>query len=243
MVKSLPSNLRAEWWRAIWLALIAGFVDAYALIAYGIYVSIMSGNTTQIGALVGQERLLAAVPLVLTILAFLVGAFAGTLLIRSSLRHSRNILFGVVAAVLAAIIGGTVLGNQALPVHLSVSVLGVAMGLMNVTTLHIGAELISVAAVTGSLNGVGVHLAMAFRRAPLPDAQGAWDTHLRRAGFVASVWGSFLIGGLMYGLAGLHVGVWALLAPLLGLLALALFSGADRTVSTVSSQASSRPPA
>jgi uncharacterized membrane protein YoaK (UPF0700 family) len=236
VVKLLPSNLRAEWWRAIWLALIAGYVDAYALIAYGFYVSIMSGNTTQVGSMIGQGKLLAAVPAALAIVFFLVGSFAGTWLIRSSLRHSRNILFGVVAAVLAVIIGGTELGNQMLPAHLSVSMLGLAMGLMNVTTLHIGVELISVAAVTGSLNGVGVHLASALRRAPLPDAQGAWDTHLRRAGFVASVWGSFLIGATMYALASLYFGVWALLAPFLGLLALTLFSDADRNVSTASSQ-------
>jgi hypothetical protein len=31
------------------LALIAGFVDAYGMITYGVYVSFMSGNTTQTG--------------------------------------------------------------------------------------------------------------------------------------------------------------------------------------------------
>lgn len=47
---------------AICLALIAGYVDAYGLIAYGIYVSFMSGNTTQTGSMSGQGQLLMALP-------------------------------------------------------------------------------------------------------------------------------------------------------------------------------------
>ncbi|MBV8796623.1 MAG: DUF1275 domain-containing protein, partial [Hyphomicrobiales bacterium] len=31
------------------LAMIAGFVDAYGIITYGVFVSFMSGNTTQTG--------------------------------------------------------------------------------------------------------------------------------------------------------------------------------------------------
>jgi uncharacterized membrane protein YoaK (UPF0700 family) len=63
---------------AIWLALIAGYVDAYALIAYGVYVLFMSGNTTQTGSLIGEGRLLVALPSAVAILFFVVGSFAGT---------------------------------------------------------------------------------------------------------------------------------------------------------------------
>jgi hypothetical protein len=31
------------------LAMIAGFIDAYGMITYGVFVSFMSGNTTQTG--------------------------------------------------------------------------------------------------------------------------------------------------------------------------------------------------
>ena len=31
------------------LAMIAGFIDAYGIITYGVFVSFMSGNTTQTG--------------------------------------------------------------------------------------------------------------------------------------------------------------------------------------------------
>jgi uncharacterized membrane protein YoaK (UPF0700 family) len=209
---------------AIWLALIAGYVDAYALIAYGVYVSFMSGNTTQTGSMIGEGRLPVALPSAVAILFFVVGSFAGTWLTESKFRNSRQVRFSVIAAVLALIIVGSQLGNLAL--------LGLAMGLLNSTQSHIGPEPVSLTFVTGTLSKVGNHLAMAVRRAPLPDAQGPWDTHLRRAGLMASVWGGFLTGAIVSGAASLYFGVWVLLPPLLLMLALAASGGGDRTGST-----------
>jgi uncharacterized membrane protein YoaK (UPF0700 family) len=221
----------------------AGYVDAFAVRTYGVYVSFMSGNTTQTGSMIGQEKLLAAVPAALAILFFVIGSIAGTWLTKSSLRQSRLILFAAIAALLAVIIGGTQLGNQALSANLCISMLCMAMGLMNTTQSQIGGEPMSLTFVTGTLNRIGSHLALALRRAPLPDAQGAWDTHLRRAGLGSSVWASFLAGAIMSASATVYFGMWALLAPFLGLLALTLFSNADRSVSTAHSKSSSSPSA
>jgi uncharacterized membrane protein YoaK (UPF0700 family) len=180
---------------AIWLALIAGYVDAYALIAYGVYVSFMSGNTTQTGSLIGEGRLLVALPSAVAILFFVVGSFAGTWLTESRFRNSRQIRFSVIAAVLAMIIVGSQLGNQAPHAEIIIAMLGLAMGLLNSRQSHIGPEPVSLTFVTGTLSKGGNHLAMAVRRAPLPDAQGPWDTHLRRAALMASVWAGFLAAG------------------------------------------------
>ncbi|HEY0551302.1 MAG TPA: DUF1275 family protein, partial [Verrucomicrobiae bacterium] len=49
LFKLLSPDARAERRLAIQLALIAGYVDAYGFLAYGTYVSFMSGNTTQTG--------------------------------------------------------------------------------------------------------------------------------------------------------------------------------------------------
>src|SRR5437016_37437 len=87
---------------AMCLALIAGYVDAYGLSAFGTYVSFMSGNTTQVGSMTGHGRLVEAVPPALAILSFVGGSCAGTYLTHSRLRHSRRLLFGVVATLLAA---------------------------------------------------------------------------------------------------------------------------------------------
>jgi uncharacterized membrane protein YoaK (UPF0700 family) len=80
--------------------------------------------------------------------------------------------------------------------------------------------------MTGDLNRIGSHLALAFKGVPLPDAQGPWDTQLHRAWLLASVWGSFLIGAVISAAMMSHLGVWVLVLPFLILVALALFSGA-----------------
>jgi uncharacterized membrane protein YoaK (UPF0700 family) len=224
-MKLLSPDARAERRLAICLALIAGYVDAYGLIALGTYVSFMSGNTTQTGSMTGQGKLAAALPSALAIVFFLVGSFAGTWLTHSGLRQSRRLLVGVVSTLLAVIIGVTQLGS--LDAEVGIATLSLAMGLMNTTLSHVGAEPVSLTFVTGTLNKLGRHLALAVRRAPLPDAQGPWDTHLRRACLMASVWAGFLTGAVLSGAANSYFGVRTLLPPFLVLLALALFSGTD----------------
>jgi uncharacterized membrane protein YoaK (UPF0700 family) len=233
VIKSLSADVRAQRRLAIWLALIAGYVDAYALIAFGVYVSFMSGNTTQTGSMLGQGKLLLAWPSAVAILFFVVGAFAGSWLTTSRLRNSRQVLLCAIAAVLAMIMVGTKLGNLALHAEVIIAMLGLSMGLLNSTQSHIGRVPVSLTFVTGTLNKMANHLALAARQAPVPDAQGQWDTHLRRAALMASVWGSFLTGAIVSGAASLYFGVWVLLPPLLIVLALAVFRGADRTHSKV----------
>ena len=60
------------------LALIAGFIDAYGMITYGVYVSFMSGNTTQTGYQTAEGAFGPASLSALAILFFVVGSFAGT---------------------------------------------------------------------------------------------------------------------------------------------------------------------
>lgn len=215
----LSRDLRSERWLAVWLALIAGYVDAYSLVAYGIYVSFMSGNTTQTGSLIGQGKMTAAVPSALAILAFVLGSVAGTWIARSRLTNAPRVLFGAIAAVLAIIIVSQ-LGGPALPPEVSIPMLGAAMGMMNAAHSHVGAEPMSITFVTGTLSRLGTHIALALKKAPVPDAQGRWDTHLRRAAIAASVWAGFFSGTIVSGLASPHFGARALLVPLFGLLAL-----------------------
>ena len=93
------------------LAMIAGFVDAYGMITYGVYVSFMSGNTTQTGYQTAEGAFGPASLSALAILSFVVGSFAGTLLVEAAGRHARRVVFGVVAAALAAIVGLTQFGS------------------------------------------------------------------------------------------------------------------------------------
>ena len=214
---------RQEWLAAI-LAMSAGFVDAYGIITYNTYLSVMSGNTTQTGFKIGQGAFGAALPSALAIIFFVAGSFAGTLLAQTAVRRTQRLVFEVVAASLAMIIGFTLLGHVSSEVHIAVA--SFAMGVMNTALSRVGGEAVSLTFVTGTLSRLGVHLALAVRRAALPDSQGSWDTHTHRALLLARIWVAFLAGALLSGAATPSFGVWVLLFPISILSALAVF---DRT--------------
>jgi uncharacterized membrane protein YoaK (UPF0700 family) len=208
MARLARVHARNEEWLAARLAMVAGFVDAYGIITYGVYLSFMSGNTTQTGYQTAEGAFGPASLSALAILFF---------------------VLGVVAAALAAIIGLTQLGFLSAGVH--VATISFAMGVMNIALSRVGAQPVSLTFVTGTLSRVGSNLALALRRAPLPDAQGPWDTHLRRAMLLARIWAGFLAGALLSGVAAPRFGAWVLLAPVLILAAMAAFErpggGAD----------------
>ena len=217
--RSPRARARSEERLAAGLAMVAGFVDAYGIIAFGVYVSFMSGNTTQAGYETAQGAFLAAALSALAIPAFVAGSFAATLLSEFGGRHARRLTHGVVAAALAAIVGVTEFGS--LSGAAAIVATSFAMGIMNNALASVGAQSVSVGFVTGALSRVGSHLAQAARRASLPDAQGPWDTHLRRALLLARIWAGFLAGALLSGAATPRFGAWVLLAPALILAALA----------------------
>jgi len=83
--------------------MIAGFLDAYGMITYHTYLSFMSGNTTQAGYEIGQGKFGPALYSVLLAIVFFVGgSFAGTLLARSSVQRIRRLVFAAIAASLKA---------------------------------------------------------------------------------------------------------------------------------------------
>jgi len=203
------------------LAMIAGFVDAYGMITYGVFVSFMSGNTTQTGYHIAEGKLGAAALSALAIMSFVAGSFAGTLLVQLAGPLARRAVFGAVAAALAAIIGFTEFGLMS--GGAAIASISFAMGIMNSALSHVGAQSVSLTFVTGTLSRVGSHLAFAAKRAPLKDAQGPWDTHLRRAMMLMRVWAGFLAGALLSGAVAPLFGASVLSAPALILAALAAF--------------------
>ena len=193
--------------------MIAGFIDAYGMITYGVFVSFMSGNTTQTGYQTAEGAFGLASLSALAILFFVIGAFAGTLLVQAAGRLARRAVFGVVAAALAEVVGLTHFGF--LSVGFGIAIVSVAMGVMNSAFSRVGAQSVSLTFVTGTLSRVGSHLALAARRAPLADAQGPWDTHLRRALMLSRVWAGFFAGAALSGAATPRYGAWVLLPPAL----------------------------
>ena len=114
-------------------------------------------------------------------------------------RHARRLAFGAVAVLLTAVVVFWRFGFLSAGAH--IPTISFAMGVMNIAVSRVGAQPVSLTFVTGTLSRVGSSLALALRRAPLPDAQGPWDTHLRRATFLARIWVGFLAGASLSGAA------------------------------------------
>lgn len=217
----MPKPVWREEILAALLALVSGYVDAYAYLIYKLYVSFMSGNTTQTGLPLGEWKLQTAWHNMFPILAFVVGVFAGTLLLHSRLRHPVRWLFGAVAALLAGSVAAAYFG--ALPGWFNILLLGAAMGAVNISVARVGAQSVGLGYITGSLNNLAQHVALAIKKLPLPQAKGAWDTHWRRASLLAGIWIAFLLGALLGGATTSRFAMWTLLPPILVLVVLATF--------------------
>jgi uncharacterized membrane protein YoaK (UPF0700 family) len=213
---NLSSTLTVE---AISLALVAGYVDGYALRVFGIYVSFMSGNTTMAGIETGQGHFYTALIPALAIAGFVLGSFMGNWFVHSEVKHSKRLLFLASAVLITCFIALNL--HPSPHANLSLPVLSVAMGMLNPAVSRVGSEPVSLTFVTGTLNKIGNHLALGVRRAKLPDTQGTWDTHFYRAALEGSLWMGFLVGAILSGAASRYFGVAELIPAAIALLAFA----------------------
>src|ERR1035438_4184096 len=94
-MKLLLYEPRVQWISAVFLALIAGYLDGYGLLFLGTYVSFMSGNTTFTGLKSGQGNFQAALLSAIAIVFFVTGSFLGNLFTQSRLRYSHRLIFGL----------------------------------------------------------------------------------------------------------------------------------------------------
>src|SRR5208282_365162 len=164
-MKLLLDGTREKLALAVFLALVAGYLDGYGLLVLGTYVSFMSGNTTITGLKSGQGNFQAALPSAIAIASFVTGSFLGNLFGQCRLRHSHRLIFGMIAGLLAVVGGleryGPWNGTA------EIAMLSLAMGMMNPALSKVGAESVSLTFVTGTLNRIGSHLAAAAGREPL----------------------------------------------------------------------------
>ncbi len=209
--------------RALSRTLISGYVDAYALLNFGVFASFMTGNTTTGGVNAGQANLAAAGHSLLPIPCFVLGILTGTLLVRSDPARSLRRLSTLVAAMLAV---GVARAYFAWPGWLGIVVLSSAMGILNTSITRVGGQAVSLGFMTGDLNNLARHFAGAILREPVDQAHGEGDTHWRRAALLGGLWTVFLAGAVLGAVLGSRIGVWTLLPPALLLLALALLETA-----------------
>jgi uncharacterized membrane protein YoaK (UPF0700 family) len=221
-MKLVLDETRVKWALAIFLALVAGYLDGYGLLVLGTYVSFMSGNTTFAGLKSGQGNFQAALPSAIAILSFVTGSFLGNLFGQSRLRHSHRLIFSVIAGLLVTVAGLERHGLWNAPVE--IALLSLAMGMMNPALSKVGAESVSLTFVTGTLNRIGGNLAAAAGRKPLSEGHGSGDSYLARVRIDASVWLGFLVGAGLSGMVASHFRLWALLPPCIVMIALGVLS-------------------
>ena len=234
ILSRLNQAVTTQWVSASARALIAGYVDSYALLKFGVYASFMTGNTTSAGLFAGQHNWRRAGHSLLPIPCFLLGVLLGTLLTRSGERRDQAL--ARVSALVAAMLGvATAAGYFAWPGWLGVVILSLAMGLMNTSIVRVGAQAVSLGFMTGDLNSMAQHVALGIERAPVPEAQGSWDTHWWRAALLAGLWTTFLCGAVLGAVLALRFAFWTLL-PAAGMLL--VLSVAERTSASASASAS-----
>jgi uncharacterized membrane protein YoaK (UPF0700 family) len=210
---------REQAWLLAILALIAGYVDAYTFLNYQVYGSFMSGNTTQAGLHAGEGDLAGTGYNFLPIPMFVAGVFIGTFLVYSYLANRLRLLFASVAALLLLGIAAVALAPGS--AWLGIIALSLAMGIMNTSVTSVGPQRINLGYVSGTLNSLARHLALAAKGLPLLDATGPQDTHARRATLLGCIWTSFVFGALLAGSATPRYSTLSLVFPVIVLLGLA----------------------
>jgi uncharacterized membrane protein YoaK (UPF0700 family) len=200
---------------AICLATVAGYTDGYGLRQFNTFVSFMSGNTTSTGVYLGEQKFHSALPEAVAILSFVVGTFLGHWILVGKYRYSHRIVLVTSAAFMTVFV---ILNLRvAFVAEVGIALLSVSMGIMNPAVARIGAESVNLTFVTGALNKLGGHLALAARATTPPDAQGSWDTHLRRAGLEGGLWLAFCAGAVLAGFVTKRAGGFELI-PAVGIL-------------------------
>lgn len=180
--------------QALLLVALAGFVDAIGYLALsGLFVSFMSGNSTQFAASLASGDTAAAVSAALLIVLFLAGVASGALLVEIGPRFaSAGILAGesvlICAVVVTARDGVTV-------VHLLP--LAFAMGAQNNLRQAVAGTTLGSTFVTGALVSTGQGLA---RHLAGKAGAAAWSPHL-------ASWTALVVGAVLGGLGFLKAGL------------------------------------
>jgi uncharacterized membrane protein YoaK (UPF0700 family) len=189
---------------ALVLIAVAGWVDAVGFLQLGdLFVSFMSGNTTQLAVRLAAGPWVAVAEAALVIFTFVVGVFVGTLIGYAAGSKRLPVVLLVEAAVLSCALffpparHGT-FSFAALPMTL-------AMGLQNAAMNRIGQQAVSLTYITGTLVRCARQLAAAVTKRG--DPWNWLDDWL--------LWLSMTIGAVCGALAFAALGLRALLPPII----------------------------
>ena len=190
---------------AVCLSALAGYLDAVGYLWLGgVFISFMSGNSTQLGVAL-SEMSWAQAGLAAGIIALFVVGVMGATILRAFVRRGRRAVLGTVTVLLAA--SGVLQGAG----HTTWAIVAatLAMGAENTTFEHDGEVSVGLTYMTGTLVTMAQHLANALLGGP----RFGWAPNLVRwAGLVAGA----VAGAVAFHLAGLAA-IWLAAAAAAGL--------------------------
>ncbi|GAA5083523.1 YoaK family protein [Chryseobacterium ginsengisoli] len=213
VIKTNPSvssdSIKMQERLSIFLALIAGYIDATGLIQWKTYVSFMSGNTTSLGAALSTDKSEIIITSVTVISSFLLGIYAGTCL--SLLKRIKNqiLTFYLVSGILIfySIISYFYNINNLL----SIAIIGFSMGMMNTIVTSVGNQKVNTDFVTGTLNSLAKNTAMLSMTKDKVEK----EEYRFNAIHLLLLWIGFLSGAFIAPFLLDYFGKWTLIFPAL----------------------------
>ncbi|MET3534984.1 YoaK family protein [Chryseobacterium limigenitum] len=152
------NQIRIQERLAIFLAFIAGYIDATGLIKWKTYVSFMSGNTTQLGTSLSTDKYGIIITSFTVIACFLLGIYAGTCLSLCKRIKNQILTFHIVSGIL---IFYTIIAYfYNINTISSIAIIGFSMGIMNTIVTSVGNQKVNTDFVTGTLNSLARNTAM-----------------------------------------------------------------------------------
>ena len=194
---------------AIFLALIAGYIDSTGLIKWKTYVSFMSGNTTSLGAAISTGQAGVVVTSTAVIISFIVGIYTGTCLSLSKRNKNSILIFYLVSGILIfySIIDYFYIINNVI----SISIVGFAMGMMNTIVTSVGNQKVNTDFVTGTLNSLARNTAMLT----MTENQAEKKEYQSNAIHLLLLWIGFLSGAFIAPFLLDDFGNWTFILPAL----------------------------
>ncbi len=204
----------------------AGYLDAVGYLTLGLFTANMTGNTVLLGIAIGQGRWHAAARVALAVVAFVIGAVGGALLLR---RHRRlGIALGLEAVLVVAAAAawrslvhpapgggqpaGTIPGPEA---AVLIALLSAAMGVQSAAVRRVGEHRVSTTYVTGTLTSLAVDAAteLTARLGRVDPSADAGVPAAKGTALLLGIWATYVGGALTGGFAQQHWGFPAVAVP------------------------------
>ncbi|MCI3937147.1 DUF1275 domain-containing protein [Chryseobacterium aahli] len=220
-ITNSSESIRIQERLAIFLALIAGYIDATGLIQWKTYVSFMSGNTTSLGAAISTGKSAIIITSITVISCFLIGIYAGTCLSLWKRIKNQILTFYIVSGIF--IFYSIIAYFYDINNLLSIAIVGFSMGMMNTIVTSVGNQKVNTDFVTGTLNSLAKNTAMLS----MTDDKAEKIEYKSNAIHLLFLWIGFLSGAFIAPFLLDYFGKWTLMIPALLLMICGLLISKD----------------